>query len=393
MPGVRHPAPSRHKYLAIAADLERAIRSRRLKPGHNIPSERELSEHYGATRQTVRAALDRLHAAELVLRDRLGTYVLCEGSGEDGGHADSPPGPAEGFPGLLLQTEVLHCTGLLTGSAHALADTRAGDDDDADRAADGHAPFLYRHWAHAHDGRIVQSSISSFHHRLVNQAPPLAKAVKEVRASGAGTQTRARGIDPDLGELLGWLSLRFPDAQRTDQVRALPHTAPHAVECGPGELHPTAHVHIVRTFRDANGPVLLRTVFHVFDDRALLTFQPGIAALDSTPGPAAQPPASSKPLRINERDRAWLEAWLLPGAADRGLATRARIILTCAEASVQQAAARLNLSDDVVRAWLGRYAAGGVDALRQPVRAARHRDTAAVIAALGSRSILRPQTP
>ena len=368
MPGVRHPAPSRHKYLAIAANLERAIRSQRIKPGHNIPSERKLSEHHGTARQTVRAAIDQLHAAGLVVRDCLGTYVLSEAPGRDSGRGGSPRGPAESFPGLLLQTDLLHCTGLLTGSAHARTDTRIDD------GAAGHAPFLYRHWAYAHDGRIVQSSISSFHHRLVSQAPPLAKAVELVRGDDAGPQTRPPGVDPDLGELLGWLNLRFPDAQRTDHVRALPHAASHAVEYEPRELNPAAHVHIERIFKDTDGLVLLRTFFHVFDDQAQLTSQPPTAAPGSTPEPAAQSPANSTALRISDRDRAWLEAWLLPDSPDRGLASRARIILTCAEASVQQAAARLDVSDGLVRAWLGRYSAGGIDALRQPIRAGRPRN-------------------
>jgi hypothetical protein len=370
MPGVRQSAPSRHKYLAIAADLEGAIRSREVKPGHNIPSERELSEQYGTTRQTVRSAIDQLNAAGLVVRDRLGTYVLSGDTRRDGVQGGAPPGLSGNFPGLLLQTDVLHCTGLLTGSAHARTDAPTDD-----RAA-GHAPYLYRHWAYAHDGRIVQSSISSFHHRLVSQAPPLAKAVEQVRGDGAAPPTRPPGVDPELGELLGWLSLRFPDAQRTDHVRALPRAASHADEYEPEELDPAAHVHIERIFKDANGHVLLRTIFHVFDDQARLTFQPDAPTPGKAAIPAARSPASNAALRIGERDRAWLEAWLLPGSPDRALAGRARIILTCAGASVQQTAARLNVSADLVRSWLGRYSAGGIEALRQPVRTARPRKAA-----------------
>lgn len=359
MPGVRQPTPTRHKYRVIAADLEHAIRGRKLRPGHNIPSERELAANYGTTRQTVRAAIDRLHAAGLVVRDHLGTYVLAEGAARPGGGVDPWPGPSsEHFPGLLLRTDVLHCTGLLTGCARTV----------------GHAPYLYRHWAYAHDGRIVQSSVSSFHHRLVSEAPPLAKAVAQVSADADDARPRSRppGVDPDLGELIGWLSLRFPDAQRTDQVRALPQATPHSTECEPegDELDPAAHVHVERTFEDTDGLVLLRTVFRVFDDQARLTFQPGTAT--NTAEPAAEPDVqSSVLLHIKDRDRAWLEAWLLPGSPERALADRARIILACARSSPQEVAAELKVSDDRVRAWLGRYSAGGIEALRQPVRVPR----------------------
>jgi hypothetical protein len=379
MPGVRQPTPTRHKYLVIAADLEHAIRIRKLRPGFNIPSERELADNYGTTRQTVRAAIDRLSSAGLVLRDHLGTYVLAGRSSGSGDPADpfassaSWPGPSEHFPGLLLKSDVLHCTGLLTGSGRSRTSARAKDD-----GAVGHAPYLYRHWAYAHDGRIVQSSISSFHHRLVSQAPPLAKAVAQVSADVTDTaaadkvsRTRPPGVDPDLGELLGWLSLRFPDAQRTDQVRALPNAGRQAVEGEPNDLDPAAHVHVERTFEDADGLVLLRTVFHVFDDQARLTFQPGAAASTAAAEPAVEPPAQIGGAHLSDRDRAWLEAWLLPRSPDRALADRARIILACARSSPRRAAAELNISDDRVRAWLGRYAAGGIDALRQPVRTPR----------------------
>jgi hypothetical protein len=372
MPGIRQPTPTRHKYLVIAADLEHAIRERKLGPGHNIPSERELAERYATTRQTVRAAIDRLHTAGLVLRDHLGTYVLAAGGARPGSDVDSWPGPSEHFPGLLLQSDVLHCTGLLTGSTRARTSTRAKDD-----RAVGHAPYLYRHWAYAHDGSIVQSSVSSFHHRLVSQAPPLAKAVAQVSADAEKTaakaqpRTRPPGVDPDLGELLGWLSLRFPDAQRTDQVRALPHATPHPIQGESQDLDPAAHVHVERTFEDADGLVLLRTVFRVFDDEARLTFQPGAAAPASAAEPGVEPPAQSSVLHISDRDRAWLEAWLLPGSPERTLAGRARIVLGCAKSSPHQVAADLHISDDRVRAWLGRYAAGGIDALRQPVRIPR----------------------
>lgn len=369
MPGFRQPTPTRHKYLVIASDLEQDIRARKLRPGHNIPPERELAEHYGTTRQTVRAAIDRLHTAGLVVRDHLGTYVLAGDRARPGGEPDARPGPAENFPGLLLRSDVLHCTGLLTGSPRTRTSPRAKED-----RAVGHEPYLYRHWAYAHDGRIVQSSISSFHHRLVSQAPPLAKAVAQVSADAGGAQARTRpaGVDPDLGELLGWLSLRFPDAQRTDQVRALPHAAPHTSQYEPQDLNPPAHVHVERTFEDADGSVLLRTVFHVFDDQARLTFQPGGTAATTTADAAVvETLVQSGTLQISERDRAWLEAWLLPGSPERALADRARIILACARSSPHQVAAELRISHDRVRAWLGRYSAGGIEALRQPVRTSR----------------------
>lgn len=368
MPGARRPAPSRHRYIAISTDLERTIRAREIERGHNLPSERQLAEHYGTTRQTIRAAIDRLHAAGLVARDVLGTYVSSESSVPAGavGARGAPRAPSEHFPGLLLHTEVLHCTGVLTDAKSDIE----GQNDDAD---DGHTPFLYRHWAFAHDGRIVQSSISSFHHQFVSKAPPLAKAVRQAREEAAAARTAGPpGVEPDLGKLLGWLAGEFPDAQRVDHVRALSHPASHPLRIPyePQDPSLATHVHVERTFRGADGLVLLRTVFHIFDDQAQLTYRPENPAAYSPNTPESATPAmtGATAVQISDRDRAWLEAWLLPGSPDRALANRARIILNCTAGSAQQAAARSDVSVALVHAWLGRYSAGGIDALRQPIR-------------------------
>lgn len=354
MPVARDPAPPpRHRYAAIAEKLRHAIETRQIEPGYNIPSERELAERHAVTRQTVRAAVDHLQAAGLVTRDRLGTYVL----GADTGPGLGPRGAAaeqQDFPGLLLRTPVLHCTGLLTDAGTAPGNSTAG-----------HEPLVYRHWVYGHDGRVGQSSVSSFHRRLVDLVPPLTEAVGQVRGDKQIASTVLRGVDPQLGSVLGWLRRRFPEAQQTDRVQALPHTAGRTAQPGP---HPAAHVHIERTIKNPDGLLLLRTDFRVFDDQALLTSQPAATAQGRGTEVPGQPPPQHPSVHVSARDRAWLEAWLLPGAPEKQLATRARIILGCEEATAQEVAARLNISGGLVTAWLGRYAAGGIEALRQPIR-------------------------
>ena len=356
MPVARDPAPPRHVYAAIADKLRYALETRQIEPGFNIPSERELAERHAVTRQTVRAAVDHLQAAGLVTRDRLGTYVL----GTDAGPGPGPRGAAaeqHEFPGLLLRTPVLHCTGLL-----ADAGTAPG------KAAAGHEPLVYRHWVYGHDGRVGQSSVTSFHRRLVDLVPPLAEAVGQVRGDEQTASTAPRGVDPRLGSVLGWLRTRFPDARQTDRVQALPHTVRQTEQGGP---HPAAHVHVERTIKNPDGLLLLRTDFRVFDDQALLTSQTAATTHGRGTEVPGRPSIQHPGVHVSTRDRAWLEAWLLPGAPERGLATRARIILAGEEATVQEVAARLNVSGGLVTAWLGRYAAGGIEALRQPIRTQR----------------------
>lgn len=357
MPVARDPATPRHLYAAIAETLRHAIETRQIEPGYNIPSERELAERHAVTRQTVRAAVDHLQAAGLVTRDRLGTYVL----GADAGPGLGPRGGAAAeqheFPGLLLRTPVLHCTGLLTDAGAAPGDGTAG-----------HEPLIYRHWVYGHDGRVGQSSVSSFHRRLVDLVPPLTEAVGQVRGDKQIASTAPRGVDPQLGSVLGWLRTRFPEAQQTDRVQALPHTVRQTAQSGP---HPAAHVHIERTIKSPDGLLLLRTDFRVFDDQALLTSQPATTMHGRGTEVPGQPPTQRPSVHVSARDRAWLEAWLIPGASEKGLATRARIILGCEKATVQEVAARLDISGGLVTAWLGRYVAGGIEALRQPIRTQR----------------------
>ncbi len=67
------PTPA---YLQLREELERAIEIGALRPGHALPSERELAQTLGLSRMTVRRAFDELGAAGLVeQRQGSGTYV------------------------------------------------------------------------------------------------------------------------------------------------------------------------------------------------------------------------------------------------------------------------------------------------------------------------------
>lgn len=71
------------KYLYIRLSLQNQIRSSELKPGQMLPSEKELSDRYGASRLTVRRALDDLAAEGSIYKIQgKGTFVR-EASGEE----------------------------------------------------------------------------------------------------------------------------------------------------------------------------------------------------------------------------------------------------------------------------------------------------------------------
>lgn len=63
-------------YYQLVETLRERIRSGELKPGAQLPPERDLSEHYGISRMTVRQALQYLIREEaLIAKQGLGTYV------------------------------------------------------------------------------------------------------------------------------------------------------------------------------------------------------------------------------------------------------------------------------------------------------------------------------
>ena len=71
------------KYKAVYNWVLENINSGALKVGEKLPSENELSERFGLSRQTVRHAVDILEQQKLVLRVRgSGTYVGGNGKAE-----------------------------------------------------------------------------------------------------------------------------------------------------------------------------------------------------------------------------------------------------------------------------------------------------------------------
>ncbi|WP_026415655.1 GntR family transcriptional regulator [Actinomadura oligospora] len=65
------------RYEEIAADLQRKIHDGELGPGEQLPTEQELAREYGAARNTVRDAVQRLKNQRLVeSRPGLGTFVV-----------------------------------------------------------------------------------------------------------------------------------------------------------------------------------------------------------------------------------------------------------------------------------------------------------------------------
>lgn len=68
-------------YYQIELKLREVIESGKYRPGDRLPTEKELQEHYGVSRVTVRTALRRLEEEGLISTHRgRGTFVTTQGS-------------------------------------------------------------------------------------------------------------------------------------------------------------------------------------------------------------------------------------------------------------------------------------------------------------------------
>ncbi|SEL53759.1 GntR family transcriptional regulator [Streptacidiphilus jiangxiensis] len=333
MPASKRSTSDRHKYARIADQIGEAIGRGEFPPGHNIPSERDLAERFGANRQTIRAAVLRLRAEGRLASDSLGTHVLPPpaGTGEE----------QDEFPGLLVPARgPVRARGRLS--------ELQGRAREVELPAE-HESVVFEHDVESPEAVRLQRSVSTFHPLLVDRTPALAGALVRLRTRADGASGPATELD--LRDLHRGLRTAFPALRRTDRV--------HVQAADPAA---TGSVRVERVLQSPGGPVLLRTVFHLDGSTVLLP---------SAPLAPGAPGGEQEPLVLTPAERAWLEAWTLPGATSRALAIRARIVLACDRSTIRDAAEALRLNPDLVRAWLARFRAGGPQALRQRVKSAR----------------------
>lgn len=141
---------------AIASRLRQAILDSNYSYGERLPAERELAEHFGASRSTVREALRRLEEAHLVTR-RIGsgTFVSHRPSLGDGNIAELTS-PLElidvrlGIEPTITRLAVIHATARdldRMGEALQRVET-SGDDSEAFSRADEQFHLLLAECTH-----------------------------------------------------------------------------------------------------------------------------------------------------------------------------------------------------------------------------------------------------
>lgn len=349
-----YPSPSPATARTIARDLEKAISSGHPAPGHNLPSERDLARTYHVSRQTVRAAITRLHDDGWVRRDRLGTFVLRREQ-----HT-APPAHEEDFPGNLLRTDVAASSA--TSGALRLAPLPSETADDLHAPA-GVTTLVHDHHVHGPRGEVLQTTRTYLTPGLPELLPQLASLRSAARLLHAQQRPTGLGepdglaihgvLGADLNDLYRWLH------SRGHAVRVLDTAVP--TPPSPGMLTVRRHVIDHRGHPLAHATITLAAE-HA--DRSRLASQ-----LRPVHGAAT----TGHDYTLTSKDRAWLEAWTMSRPVDRALALRARIVLVGETQSPEAVAAILKISPRLVRGWQDRFRAGGPPALQAQSRRGRPR--------------------
>lgn len=74
----RQPIERRNTYELVAENLLAVISERQLKPGDALPTERELMQHYGVGRSSVREALRMLESKGLIVAGGSGAFAVAD---------------------------------------------------------------------------------------------------------------------------------------------------------------------------------------------------------------------------------------------------------------------------------------------------------------------------
>ncbi|MBN0043688.1 GntR family transcriptional regulator [Streptomyces actuosus] len=77
--GLDHPREEPPLYWRVATELLGELRDGTVPPGERLPGERQLAEHFGVSRETVRQALEVLRRRGLVATDRRGSHAALPG--------------------------------------------------------------------------------------------------------------------------------------------------------------------------------------------------------------------------------------------------------------------------------------------------------------------------
>jgi DNA-binding transcriptional ArsR family regulator len=178
-PHDRPLAEAQPLYWRIATQLLDELRDGTVPPGERLPAERQLAEHFGVSRETVRQALEVLRRSGLVATDRRGSHATLPGLPvETAASLTFPVGARTSGPGAVNRATVTWET---PPPEHAEA-----------LGLGPHRPTLvHRYESEDADGRGRRTAVTSFSAVALAEVAELGRYRERTDASGSAQLRRA----------------------------------------------------------------------------------------------------------------------------------------------------------------------------------------------------------
>ncbi|MGV4886004.1 GntR family transcriptional regulator [Streptomyces viridosporus] len=168
-------------YRRIARELLDELRGGAIPPGERLPGERQLAEHFGVSRETVRQALRMLRRDGLVATDRRGSHAALPG----------PPSRTPASPGFPVGARsAVRCA---ADRATVAWETPPPGHAEALGAAPARPTLVHRYWSVSADGRELRTAVTSFSAVALAEVGELARY--RDRADGAAAAELRRAYD------------------------------------------------------------------------------------------------------------------------------------------------------------------------------------------------------
>ncbi|MFE0454405.1 GntR family transcriptional regulator [Streptomyces sp. NPDC058914] len=196
----------RPMYWRIAKELLDELRDGTIPPGERLPGERQLAEHFGVSRVTVRHALDVLRRDGLVATDRRGTHAALPGAPVGTlSFLAFPVGAGTGDDPAAVDRATVAWEPPPPGHAEALG------------LAPHRPTLVHRYTSGGTDGRGPRTAVTSFSPVAVAEVPELARYRDRADTTGSPQLRRAYDWMRRAG-----LTLHHRDALTVDdEARAL----------------------------------------------------------------------------------------------------------------------------------------------------------------------------
>ncbi|CAL9361425.1 GntR family transcriptional regulator [Streptomyces sp. enrichment culture] len=198
-----HPPAAEPLYMRIGAELLGELRDGTIPPGERLPGERQLAEHFGVSRETVRQALELLRRDGLVATDRRGS------------HATLPAAPVEPPSALAFP---VGCRGRRGPGAVDRATVTWEPPPPTHAAALGLAPhrptLVHRYESAGTDGHGRRTAVTSFSAVALAEVEELARY--RYRADGTASAQLRRVYD--------WMRHAGLTLHHRDSITPLPDT-------------------------------------------------------------------------------------------------------------------------------------------------------------------------